>query len=248
MLAFLSDADSSQLATLAVAALPSALPVAAALWLPAVAHDLAHLAAARAYNVTLGMPLPLPSADLGYFGTHAPLASFPPNRTALADVALAGPLTGIALSALFLFVGLGLTAAAPAATLDTFPRLSLGIVHSSLLPSLLVEATSRLASLSRGIPLDLGSPLDLWGHLDLGLGSQLGLGSHLGSQLGGQLGGQLAGTAATAGMATGGAAITGAAGGAVATGVVAGVATTGTTGAAVGVAAAASSLAGNIHM
>jgi len=158
--------ESSGLLTQLHAAAPYAIPLFCTIWALQSAHDIAHFVVARKYRLRMGPPLPLPSADMGLFGTHAPIRSLPPNRQAVADFALAGPLVGMSLSALSLFIGLGLTVAAPAAALDSFPRLSVDLLHSSMFLSSIVEAifslrdyTSDTAAAAFGSPLGSGASI-----------------------------------------------------------------------------------------
>ena len=87
-----------------------------------------------------GASLFIPSAALGCTGGHAPLASYPPNRTSLFDFALAGPLVGGGASLALFLAGLALTSGAPEAALPAFPRIATPILHGSLFASLAVEA------------------------------------------------------------------------------------------------------------
>ena len=87
----------------------SPLPTPAA---AAAAHELGHLAAARARGLELSPPLFIPAGLglLGSFGAITRIKSFVPDRTALAAVGAAGPLAGAALSAAVMVAGAVLTA------------------------------------------------------------------------------------------------------------------------------------------
>jgi len=122
------------------------LPIVQALLFTQLLHEAAHVATAAHYRLPLGMPYLIPSATLGLGGGHAPLAGFPPNRTVLYDVAIAGPLVGGAASALLLLVGLSLTSSASEVDVASFPRISSALLHSSLLGSLLVELACGVPS------------------------------------------------------------------------------------------------------
>jgi len=135
-----------------------AAPIYATVAALLLAHDAAHAMAARRHSLPVKPPLLLPSVELGTFGTHALLGAYPPSRSALADFALSGPLVGTALSAAAFVAGLALTAAAPAPLLDSFPRLSPAILHSSLLPSLLVDG---LRLYQHALPDAAASPVPL---------------------------------------------------------------------------------------
>jgi hypothetical protein len=45
-------------------------------------------------NIKLGLPLTVPSLQIGSYGTVTPLKDFPKNRSDFFDVAVAGPLVG----------------------------------------------------------------------------------------------------------------------------------------------------------
>lgn len=112
-------------------------PVAAAIVGLAVVHDGAHALAAARYGMPLSLPLPLPSVLIGSYGTHFPLAGFAPNRTAVADFALAGPVAGLTASLVGFVAGLVLTRFGAADV--AYPAISLTTLHSSLLPTLLTD-------------------------------------------------------------------------------------------------------------
>lgn len=120
-------------------ALEQSLPLALGMVSLQFVHDLAHFAAARRHNLRLAPPLLLPSLDLGNIGSHMPLASFPANRTALADFALSGPLVGGSASALSFLVGLALTASASEQAIASFPSVPASAIHASLLSTILVD-------------------------------------------------------------------------------------------------------------
>ena len=69
-------------------------------------HEIGHQIAARKVGVKFSGPYFLPVIQIGSFGALNRFLSFIPNRQALCDVAIAGPLAGGALSLLLLMVGL----------------------------------------------------------------------------------------------------------------------------------------------
>ena len=95
------------------APLEMALPIALGLGALQLLHELAHAAAASRAGVKLGAPVPLPSLQLGLYGCVTRLLSFPPNRAALFDVAVAGPLVAGAVSLALYVAGLSLSAELP---------------------------------------------------------------------------------------------------------------------------------------
>ena len=69
-------------------------------------HEIGHQVAARKVGVEFSGPYFLPVIQIGSFGSLNRFLSFIPNRQALCDVAIAGPLAGGALSLLILLIGL----------------------------------------------------------------------------------------------------------------------------------------------
>jgi hypothetical protein len=59
-----------------------------------VLHELGHRIVASMKNIKLGLPLTVPSLQIGSYGTVTPLKDFPKNRSDFFDVAVAGPLVG----------------------------------------------------------------------------------------------------------------------------------------------------------
>lgn len=80
LLTRLSDGDPT--------ALDLALPIAFGLGAIQIAHETAHLIAAGRSGLKTGVPLLLPSLQLGTFGCITPLLSFPKSRQELFDFAL----------------------------------------------------------------------------------------------------------------------------------------------------------------
>jgi membrane-associated protease RseP (regulator of RpoE activity) len=83
-------------------ALPISLGILAAL----AAHEIGHRVLADRYQVRLGPPFFIPTWQLGSFGAFTRFESLLPNRTALFDIAFAGPAAGGLLSLGMLLVGL----------------------------------------------------------------------------------------------------------------------------------------------
>lgn len=93
------------------------LPYAVALMLILGAHELGHYFTARRYGIQVSLPyfIPLPFA-LGTFGAFIQMKSLSPNRRAIFDVALAGPLAGLVIAVPALLVGLQYSAVVPASS------------------------------------------------------------------------------------------------------------------------------------
>lgn len=117
------------------------LPIVRATLALQLLHEGAHVAAAMRHRLQVSVPFVIPSSSLGLGGGHAPLASFPQNRTQLYDFALAGPLAGGLASAAVFAVGLSMTASANPEAAALFPQLPTATLHSSVLASLVVELT-----------------------------------------------------------------------------------------------------------
>lgn len=83
-----------------------ALPLTAGLWAILGTHEVGHWLLARRYDLRLSWPFFIPSLQVGCFGAIVRFESLIPNRTALFDVALAGPAAGGLLSVLMLLAGL----------------------------------------------------------------------------------------------------------------------------------------------
>ncbi|MEA5468510.1 site-2 protease family protein [Spirulina sp. 06S082] len=83
-----------------------ALPIALGLWLILAAHEFGHWFYAKRYNIRLSLPYLIPSWQIGSFGSITRFESLIPHRTALFDVALAGPAIGGLVSFFLLAIGL----------------------------------------------------------------------------------------------------------------------------------------------
>ncbi|MGK7875989.1 MAG: site-2 protease family protein [Xenococcaceae cyanobacterium] len=83
-----------------------AIPLSLGLWLVLAAHEIGHYLLAQRYNLRLSIPFFIPTWQIGSFGAITRFESLIPNRTALFDVALAGPAFGGIVSLLMLIAGL----------------------------------------------------------------------------------------------------------------------------------------------
>ena len=70
---------------------PRFIPIALGVLALQAAHELAHAVTAKRYGARLGLPVPLPSLQLGCFGSITPFRSFPSSRTELMGIAASGP-------------------------------------------------------------------------------------------------------------------------------------------------------------
>ncbi len=86
-----------------------ALPISLGLWLILLAHEIGHRVFANRYQIRLSIPFFLPTWQIGSFGAITRFESLLPNRTALFDIAFAGPAIGGLVSLLLLVSGLVLS-------------------------------------------------------------------------------------------------------------------------------------------
>ena len=86
-----------------------AIPLAVGLWAIVIAHEIGHAVWANRYNIRLSIPFFLPNWQIGSFGAITRFESLLPNRTALFDIAFAGPAVGGILSLVLLVFGLVLS-------------------------------------------------------------------------------------------------------------------------------------------
>ncbi len=85
---------------------PEALPLSLGIWAVLAAHELGHRLLAGRHDIRLSVPFFLPAWQIGSFGAITRFESLIPNRTALLEVALAGPAFGGIVSLLMLIAGL----------------------------------------------------------------------------------------------------------------------------------------------
>ncbi|MBV5260850.1 site-2 protease family protein [Synechococcus moorigangaii CMS01] len=86
-----------------------ALPLSLGMWLILSVHEVGHRFISRKYNVKLSVPFFLPNWQIASFGAITRFESLLPHRTALFDIALAGPAAGGLCSLALLITGLGLS-------------------------------------------------------------------------------------------------------------------------------------------
>lgn len=86
-----------------------AIPMSLGLWTVLLAHEIGHRVWARRYKIRISIPFFLPTWQIGSFGAITRFESLLPNRTALFDIALAGPAAAGIISFLLLITGLTLS-------------------------------------------------------------------------------------------------------------------------------------------
>lgn len=83
-----------------------AIPLSLGLWAILAAHEIGHRRLAKRYNLRLSVPFFLPTWQIGSFGAITRFESLLPDRTALFDIAFAGPAFGGVVSFAMLVLGL----------------------------------------------------------------------------------------------------------------------------------------------
>ncbi|HEY3897827.1 MAG TPA: site-2 protease family protein [Chthoniobacter sp.] len=117
------------------------LPYSIGLLLILGSHELGHYFTAKAHGISVTPPyfIPVPFA-LGTFGAFIKIQSLSPNRRALFDVAVAGPLTGLVFAIPALLAGLHYSQLIPAGT--PLPAGQMGVSVNS---SVLLNCLARLS-------------------------------------------------------------------------------------------------------
>eukprot|EP00546_Thalassionema_frauenfeldii_P009496 CAMPEP_0178929332 /NCGR_PEP_ID=MMETSP0786-20121207/20512_1 /TAXON_ID=186022 /ORGANISM="Thalassionema frauenfeldii, Strain CCMP 1798" /LENGTH=662 /DNA_ID=CAMNT_0020605519 /DNA_START=544 /DNA_END=2532 /DNA_ORIENTATION=+ len=136
-----------------ISKLSTCFPIVIGIFVVDTIHEVAHRIAANSSGLKLALPVPLPSLQVGTFGSITALRSFPISRTALFDFAVSGPVAGGSISLLAIIIGIFLTAQAPPEVLSTFAfvpavftKMSflVGIIASVLDPEMMRVPDSQL--------------------------------------------------------------------------------------------------------
>ncbi|MEN9566000.1 MAG: hypothetical protein RLZZ69_1196 [Cyanobacteriota bacterium] len=135
-----------------------AIPLSLGLWSVLIAHEIGHKVLANRYQIRLSVPFFLPNWQIGSFGAITRFESLLPNRTALFDIAFAGPAVGGGLSLLLLILGLILSHPGSAFQLPT------EFFRASILVGTLAKVV--LGSALEGAVVDI-NPLVIIGWLGL---------------------------------------------------------------------------------
>ncbi len=133
---------------------PLCLPVFFGVLAVSLVHEVGHIIAAKKHGVRLGLPVPLPSLQVGSFASITPLRSFPSSRTAMFDVAISGPSIAMLVSLAMIVFGLRLTMLAQ--TFTSFPVIPSAMMKSSFLVGSIASILFpkvMLAGLSQPIPI-----------------------------------------------------------------------------------------------
>ncbi len=86
-----------------------AIPISLGLWTVLIAHEIGHRVIANRYKIRLSIPFFLPTWQIGSFGAITRFESLLPNRTALFDIAFAGPAAAGVISLVLLVTGMVLS-------------------------------------------------------------------------------------------------------------------------------------------
>lgn len=103
------------------------------------AHEIGHFAVAKSKNMDTTLPTLLPFWSLPFMGAKTQLLTSPPNRNALFDFAVMGPLLGFAASLGCLALGLQMTATADTGSFQYFPAIPVSLIKTSTLGGTLVD-------------------------------------------------------------------------------------------------------------
>ncbi|CAI5986083.1 unnamed protein product [Closterium sp. NIES-64] len=125
----------------------NALPIAYGVFGVQVFHEVAHWLTAAQKRVRLGIPYLIPNITIGSFGAITQIKSPCPDRTALFDIAMAGPLAGATLSLAMFAAGLALSLP-PSGPLAALPGLQESLVQ---VPSQLFQGSLLLGALCRAV-------------------------------------------------------------------------------------------------
>jgi len=106
------------------------------------AHEAAHKFVADKNEMKIGFPTFVPSLITGITGSITKLTAPPKNKQELLDFAVVGPLAGIAVSLVYLYVGAEITALSGPEAYGNLPSLSLAVLRQSSLAGGILEAIS----------------------------------------------------------------------------------------------------------
>jgi len=115
------------------------LPLITSLFLPQLVHEIAHQVVAFKEKFQTGFPTIVPSVQLGLQGCITQLKTPPKNFNALFDFAIAGPLAGMLVSIILLFIGIEKQAFMDESTVNLLPSLPMVLVRSSTLAGGIIE-------------------------------------------------------------------------------------------------------------
>jgi len=119
-------------------------------------HELSHWITSKRLGIKIGLPVPIPSLQIGLLGTITPLRSFPNSRTELFDFAFAGPATTFLISVIAYMCGLSLTVNASVDSIPFFPVWPAAIFKSSFLTGCMASLlASKIMLLPAATPVPI---------------------------------------------------------------------------------------------
>ena len=136
--------------------LPRFIPIAIGVLALMALHEGAHILTAKRYGAKLGLPVPIPSIQLGCFGAITPLRSFPSSRTELMDIAASGPVATLMLSLVCVVAGIFMTIHSPMDALENMPVVPVALFKGSFLIGSLVSFLApkiMLLPLAQPVPI-----------------------------------------------------------------------------------------------
>mmetsp|Transcript_7944 Transcript_7944/g.11689 ORF Transcript_7944/g.11689 Transcript_7944/m.11689 type:complete len:225 (+) Transcript_7944:231-905(+) len=107
-------------------------------------------------GIQIGLPVPLPSLQIGTFGSITPLRSFPKSRTALFDFAMSGPLITAVASLAMVVCGISLTVQASSESLASFAVVPAALMKTSFLIGTIISYMApkvMMVPLAQPIPI-----------------------------------------------------------------------------------------------
>jgi hypothetical protein len=102
------------------------------IWLQ-ILNEVLRRVVAKRHQIKLGLPVSLPSPELGSFGNAVPFRSFPPNKNAFFDVSMSAPLCGMLTSVTCIIAGLMRTLRSSSDALSSYPVVPAVLFKSSFL-------------------------------------------------------------------------------------------------------------------
>lgn len=132
------------------------IPICFGVFALSALHEVVHFVVAKKNKVKIGLPLPLPSFQIGTFGNITPLRSFPASRSSLFDVSISAPLVTSFTSILLMIGGILLTINSPA---DAIPKLAVIPAAMMKISFLVGSITSFFAPKVMQVPLSQPIPI-----------------------------------------------------------------------------------------
>jgi Zn-dependent protease/protein-arginine kinase activator protein McsA len=107
-----------------------------------LSHELAHFIVAQANGLKISLPTFVPSLATGLTGAITSLKQPPKDKQELFDFAISGPLVGMAVSVLFVYVGMMATVTMDASAYSDLPALPLTLLRQSSLVGGIIDSMS----------------------------------------------------------------------------------------------------------